>query len=281
MAVVRIDETFIRQMLAHLPNTAVMMFGTDLVYTLVGGGLLRELDMPAAPVEGSSVAIEPDDAGHARAQDACVAALSGATTRFEVKTIHGRFLECTAVPLVEDGDIVGGLLISHDMTERRLNELRLQAFARTDPLTGVANRLRFQLALRRAMRCGEPLALLVLDLNAFKRLNDARGHQEGDRCLRAVATALEESIRPGDTVARVGGDEFSIILPGAMFDEATVVMKRVRQAVAHLPFDVTAAIGVALFPRDASDSHALLKKADDAMYADKSASVRRELHSRS
>jgi diguanylate cyclase (GGDEF)-like protein len=269
MTAVRIDEAFARQMLDHLPNTAVVMFGTDLVYTLVGGGLLRELGVQPDAVEGTSVPIELDADGHSRAYDACVAALRGSTSTFELKTVQDRSLECTAVPVLENGDIVGGLLISRDVSVRKRNELQLQAFARTDALTGVANRLRFQLALRRAMQGSAPLALLVLDLNGFKLVNDSRGHQEGDRCLRAAALAIEESTRPGDTVARIGGDRFAVILPGASSEAAMAVAQRIRSAVSLLPYAVKISVGVSLFPRDATDSYWLQKKADEAMHADK------------
>src|SRR3954447_4638648 len=93
MGAPRIDEPFIRQMLEHLPNTAVFMFGPDLVYTLVGGGLLREPGLEPKAIEGAAVLVEMDITGRSRAHDACVAALQGSTTSFELKTTQDRFLE--------------------------------------------------------------------------------------------------------------------------------------------------------------------------------------------
>lgn len=257
-------------MLEHLPNTAVRMFGSDLVYTLVGGGLLRELGLDPKAIEGTPVLLEFDESGRSRAHDACVSALDGCTTSFDVMT-RERFLECTAVPVLEEGRVIGGVLISRDVSDRKRNESQLHAFARTDVLTGVANPLRLRLALRRALRTSDPLALLALDIDDFQSLNATRGHQEGDRYLRAVANAVEESTRPVDTVARVGGDEFVVILTGAGLDAAVLVARRIRSAIGALPYGLTVSIGMACFPHDATDSHGLRKKADAAMHAEKNA----------
>jgi hypothetical protein len=127
-----IDEPFIRQMLEHLPDAAVYSFDTNFVCTLVGGGLLNELGLAPAGIEGTSVLAAFDTTGRSRAHDACVAALEGTKTSFEL-TMNGRFLECTAVPVCNHGDIVGGLLISRDVSDRKRNESQLQSFTRTDP----------------------------------------------------------------------------------------------------------------------------------------------------
>jgi diguanylate cyclase (GGDEF)-like protein len=272
-----IDEPFIRQMLEHLPDAAVYSFDTNFVCTLVGGGLLNELGFAPAGIEGTSVLAAFDTTGRSRAHDACVAALEGSKTSFEL-TMNGRFLECTAVPVCDHGDIVGGLLISRDVSDRKRNESQLQSFTRTDPLTGLANRLRFQLSLRRALRDGASLALLALNIDNFRRINTTHGHQAGDKCLRAVAHALEESTRPSDTVARVGGDQFEVLLSGASLDSAVVVATRVRVAIAALPYAVTVSIGIACFPQHAADSHGLRVKAGEAMQAERHAHAPREQH---
>jgi diguanylate cyclase (GGDEF)-like protein len=271
-----IGEPFIRQMLAHLPNTAVHVFDTDLLCTLAGGSLLHDLGMEPGAIEGTPVLREFDTIGHSRAHDACQAALRGSTISFELTTKRGRFLECTAVPVFNEGLIVGGLMISRDVSDRKRNESQLQAFTRMDPLTGVANRLRFQLALRRALQDGVSLALLALDIDDFTRINTLYGHQAGDKCLRSMAQALEECTRPGDTVARVGGDQFELLLRDSSLDAAVSVARRIRDAVVTLPYTLTVSIGIACFPHDATDSHALRLKAGEAMHADKKAHAMRD-----
>jgi diguanylate cyclase len=104
-----------------------------------------------------------------------------------------------------------------------------------DPLTGLANRRSFQVALSREIdrvaRAGEPALLLVLDIDHFKRVNDSHGHAAGDQVLRVVASVLQESVRPMDTVARVGGEEFAIILPNCPPAFGQAVTERIRSRV--------------------------------------------------
>jgi diguanylate cyclase (GGDEF)-like protein len=138
--------------------------------------------------------------------------------------------------------------------------------------------LRFQLSLRRALRDGASLALLALNIDNFRRINTRHGHQAGDKCLRAVAHALEESTRPSDTVARVGADQFEVLLSGASLDSAVVVATRARVAIAALPYAVTVSIGIACFPQHAADSHGLRVKAGEAMQAERDAHALREQH---
>jgi diguanylate cyclase (GGDEF)-like protein len=155
-----------------------------------------------------------------------------------------------------------------------------------DALTGLYNRRYFWRRLDDevafARRHGRPLALLVGDLDRFKGVNDAHGHAAGDEVLRAVAAALMEVRRRGDTVARIGGEEFAVILPETDAAEAVRVAERMRQAVAALsfqpdllearPFAVTISVGAAAAPPTASlGAAALLAAADAAMYRAKQA----------
>jgi diguanylate cyclase (GGDEF)-like protein len=148
-----------------------------------------------------------------------------------------------------------------------------------DALTGLANRRAFELALAREVdrvaRSGEPALLLVLDIDHFKRINDTHGHAAGDEVIRAVALALQESLRPMDLVARVGGEEFAIILPncGAAFGEA--VAERVRRRIESMPVlvsrgvpvPVTASIGGAFAPQWVRSTPGLwLERADLQLY---------------
>jgi diguanylate cyclase (GGDEF)-like protein len=161
--------------------------------------------------------------------------------------------------------------------ERQRSEQRIRHMAHHDELTGLPNRAllqdRMTQALGQARRTGRPLALLFLDLDGFKYINDSLGHEVGDRLLRAVAGRLQALVRQGDTVARLGGDEFVVMLvdlPQA--EDAALIAHEIVQALARpLRLDerllhVTASIGLATFPADGDSADLLLKQADAAMY---------------
>ena len=147
---------------------------------------------------------------------------------------------------------------------------RLEAAARTDPLTGLANLRAWEEHLARelatAKRYGRPVAIMLLDLDGFKALNDHLGHLGGDRVLRESAAAWEAQLRKGDLLARLGGDEFAALLPGCSIDHALQLAERLRTVTKG----VTASVGVASWlpeetPRD------LTMRADSALYHAKSA----------
>lgn len=154
-----------------------------------------------------------------------------------------------------------------------------------DPLTGVGNRRRFDQILetewRRAIRSGQPLALVLLDIDHFKEFNDEYGHPEGDECLKTVATTISDRLpRSGDSVARYGGDEFAVILPGTDLEGALVVAEQLRLAIANFedqngPADpkprIEVSCGVsAMTPSPSNDPRRLLKAADTGLYKAKS-----------
>lgn len=150
----------------------------------------------------------------------------------------------------------------------RRDELAL--VSRTDPLTGCFNRRGFQERLEAEFslgpRRGQPMSLLVLDLDGLKNVNDRRGHPAGDDVLCWVAQTLEEVKRPIDVVARLGGDEFALVLPDTVKQDAQAVADRLQEALAAR---APASIGVASFPEDGSDDEALHRAADTDMYAHK------------
>jgi diguanylate cyclase (GGDEF)-like protein/PAS domain S-box-containing protein len=181
--------------------------------------------------------------------------------------------------MVEDERLL--IAIVRDITTAKAQENRLRHQAVHDALTGLPNRVllndRLAQALRTAARDQKPLALLLLDLDRFKEINDTLGHHLGDLLLIHFAQRLHECIRESDTIARLGGDEFAILLPAASdLERARGVSERIVEAVQR-PFEVTdglrlevgVSIGIALFPEHADDPARLLQCADVAMYAAK------------
>jgi len=159
---------------------------------------------------------------------------------------------------------------------------RIARMAETDPLTGVSNRRQvFELGQRLMTRCrqdGRPYAMLLLDLDGFKQINDQFGHAAGDAALRTVTQELRRHLRPGDQLGRYGGEEFAVILPGADATEAKVVAERLRAAVAAAHPDwapnaapLTLSGGIAFATSERSDFSQLLVRADQALYRAKNA----------
>jgi len=170
--------------------------------------------------------------------------------------------------------------IAFDITERKEAEALLAHQAHHDLLTGLANRRLLYDNLTRALavarREGSMVAVLFIDLDGFKASNDRLGHLTGDRFLKAVAARLRERVRPSDTVARIGGDEFAIILSAvAKAEHAAEIAQDILEGCLR-PYHVdgdelraSASIGVALSPLDANDADGLLRAADAAMYKSK------------
>jgi len=180
-------------------------------------------------------------------------------------------------PILTDSSCEHFVAILRDITEKKRVEQRLMHMAHHDMLTGLPNRKlfhdRLQQSLKRAERYQERVALLFIDLDGFKPINDSLGHGIGDLVLRAVAERLMALVRASDTVARLGGDEFTIILPG-LNNRADA--KRVAEKCVECVSDVIVAegqevfispsIGIALYPDNASNAQELVRHADAAMY---------------
>ncbi len=234
--------------------------------------------------------VHPDDV-HARqaAWDAHVGGLTPTMeTEFRIRHRQGHWVWFHARGrLVERGPegqplrVVG---LRMDITRRKQAEQQLELLAHTDPLTGVCNRRRFlQLAddeLSRAVRHGQSVALLMLDLDHFKNVNDRFGHAGGDSALRAFVDSALSAMRQGDVLARVGGEEFAALLPQTGRDGALALAQRLLQQVRELqvPLDgqalrITVSIGVALWPMAPgvpTSVDALMAAADRALYQAKS-----------
>jgi diguanylate cyclase (GGDEF)-like protein/PAS domain S-box-containing protein len=173
------------------------------------------------------------------------------------------------------GDIKGRVLVLRDITRRKRAEAALAHQALHDALTGLPNRTllhdRLEQEVRAAERSGQPLALLLLDLDRFKAVNDSLGHHIGDALLQQVARRLRAALRASDTVARLGGDEFAVLAPGTQAAGAEQCAWACLQALSE-PFEVAGhelRIGGAVWPAHGRDAATLLRKADAAMYVAK------------
>lgn len=233
---------------------------------------------------------EVDWAGNPREhsdQDARFGALGPRTSfRSWRETVRGRSAPWDASDVQRVRDFGGRVgYVMHQQRVRQLNDLlkdaneRLAALASTDGLTGVANRRAFDERLTeelaRARRAGSSLAMIMLDLDFFKQYNDHYGHPMGDDCLRQIAAILQIDRRTSDCVARIGGEEFSILLPDTSFGGGVVVAETVRARIEGLGLPhsaspngvVTASLGVAVAsPGDAATAQDLMRSADEALY---------------
>jgi diguanylate cyclase (GGDEF)-like protein/PAS domain S-box-containing protein len=224
--------------------------------------------------------IHPDCLDAAREHRSRIGASHDATSLFDTKIIRldGTTVEveASAGPFLYRGK-PGTQVVMRDITERKQAAERLAYLAQYDSLTALPNRSLFRdrlsLAMARAERNGQMTALMFLDLDRFKDINDTLGHPAGDKVLQAAAGLLVTALRHVDTVARLGGDEFTIILEDIVaIEQVTAIAEKIRSAFSdaivvegHDIF-VTASIGITLYPLDADNIDALLQAADVAMY---------------
>jgi len=214
------------------------------------------------------------------------AALRGERVTFEHRTStngHDHHLQIDYVPEFGDSkQVVGAFALIQDITRRKQKEERLESAALHDSLTGLANRQlladRVSLAIAHARRNKSAMAVVYLDLDGFKEINDTLGHDAGDRLLKMVAQRVVAAVREEDTVARVGGDEFVVALwqVSGAGDAARVASKVINAVSKHYDIGgramiITVSAGVGIYPAHGQDAATLLKSADLALHDAKNA----------
>jgi len=186
-------------------------------------------------------------------------------------------LSLSAVPDDQQGAVGYYIAVFDDISPHKVNEERLKHLATHDPLTGLPNRTEFERCCREAMararRQGHRLAVLYIDLDNFKPVNDTYGHEAGDELLRVLGARIQQMMRETDIVARIGGDEFSVLLTdlddvSRSYIVACKLIDMLSQPVASQRgmHTVGASIGISTYPDDGNDPQKLLRLADAAMY---------------
>ena len=277
------DEQF-RRLILDAPDV-VAVLEADLTIRFVTRSVLQALGFSSEEMVGSNLREYLDERevqsashkfGGSRNEEA-----PNAPSIFEVRALHKegswRHFDAAVVDRLQDPDFGGIVVYLHDVTERRAQEKTLAHQALHDPLTGLPNRTlfldRLSQTLGAAAREGEPVAVLFLDLDNFKSINDSLGHLAGDRLLVSLGQRVQGCLRPGDTIARLGGDEFAVLIEkGAR--EAERIAERIKEALCE-PLEseggavrISASVGMATSLGVHGDvrPEELLRAADAAMY---------------
>jgi diguanylate cyclase (GGDEF)-like protein/PAS domain S-box-containing protein len=272
--------------LVHNASDIVFVLRSDMTVSYSSPSVQRVLGYPPEELGGVSLTtlLHHEDLQRAVAAHDEAVRRAGTSVSIECRLRHRdgsqREVEAIYNSLIEDPSVQGTVLTIRDITERKTLEQELKHQAFHDALTGLANRALFhdrvQHALARHARFRQPIAVLFLDLDDFKVVNDSLGHAAGDELLRAVADRLQGCLRAGDTAARLGGDEFAVLIEGVPDPkEAAGLAERIISSLAA-PFPlegkeifVHASIGYAVSDEETQNAEELLRAADVAMYAAK------------
>lgn len=202
---------------------------------------------------------------------------------FDMPHNHDLYISVSGEPMVDNEGILQGYRgIARDISEQKRADARIEHLATHDSLTGLPNRVMYNqmlsMAVQSALRYGGSFAVLFIDLDRFKFINDMLGHEAGDELLREISNRFRQTLRASDIVARLGGDEFVVLIPQVHEKKEISLIARKLVDAAIAPFllqaqecRVTVSVGIAIFPDDGQDADTLIKHADIAMYAAKEA----------
>ena len=187
-----------------------------------------------------------------------------------------------ATPIVyssESGNQSNTILISfEDVTEQKKAEEELRFLGLHDSLTGLPNRLLFYdrlgIAIENAKRNGNKLAVMMIDIDNFKLVNDTRGHDQGDELIKSISVNMQKILRKADTIARIGGDEFILLVTNMKSEnDAVIIAEKVNQTIDtvislenYKGIKISASIGIVIYPENGNDINTLIKNADEVMY---------------
>lgn len=272
-------QTSILYSIAETIPAVVAVVGSDGNYRFANRAFELWCGRPRGMVVGRSLQEVLGEDDYERSLPWVQRALAGETVSFEKEyagRAHNRHMAISFIPLRVDGSAVEGFVaMAQDITEHREEAHRLLMLSERDALTGVLNRAGFERYLQHKVLEGDAagLALLYIDLDRFKPINDTHGHPVGDEVLRQFAARLQAAVRPTDAVARLGGDEFAIVLSGVREKaHADTVADKVVEA-AHAPFytdslrlDIGASVGVAQGAADGQGWQGLVARADAMVY---------------
>jgi diguanylate cyclase (GGDEF)-like protein/PAS domain S-box-containing protein len=289
----RRGEQLYRKLGEQLPNVAVLVFDADMRVLVAVGEALTSHGVRARDVEGSPLREVMNAETYRELESLYRGALRGERRETE-HTSGDRTFRVFGKPMLErDGQVWAGLALAQDITDLRATETRLRidserlaALSVRDDLTGLANRALFRDRLAHALVTGHRLetqvAVMFIDVDRFKTVNDTLGHQAGDELLQTIAGLLTASVRAADTVARLGGDEFAVLIEH-VHDTGEVVsaLDRIFAALSvpvilvDTEVRISVSVGVALGPHDGDTWEVLLVAADQAMYSAKAQGGRR------
>ncbi len=279
-----LQQTGILRSVTEAIPDIVAVFSVDLCYRFVNGAFERWIGASRQNIIGRRMEEVLGREAFNRMLPSLQKAVAGEPVTYEIRTRRGGVVAYRAISFIplrmDDGSVDSVVAVAQDVTTQKREEMRLRELIQRDPLTGLLNRAGFEQYLERALDEGRgpSLALLYIDLDHFKAINDEHGHPVGDQLLKQVAQRLCKAVRPSDGVARLGGDEFAVVLSGVNArTNAHAVAEKVISAIKS-PFDVggtalsvSASVGVA-FAVDAAGSVAdLVARADALLYDAKAA----------